>query len=206
MNLGKQLSVLGVLTFAVGALAFLAAPIASLSPVIAQQQTIDTTTTTTFPQTLEAIDSPQSLMIDNEPLYRATDGNITNIETVEASPSTVIQKVSFVEKALMRDIGNITNTGTFVENINDNGTQHGIGKGIITTENGDMISWNAYDIGLTVTGNGNDTAGLNAEETATFRGIIFLQTNSENLSSMNNVAGLYVNDENGRQIWEWRNS
>jgi hypothetical protein len=206
MNLGKQLSVLGVLTFAVGALAFLAAPIASLSPVIAQQQTIDTTTTTTFPQTLEAIDSPQSLMIDNEPFYRATDSNITNIETVEASPSTVIQKVSFVEKALMRDIGNVTNTGTFVENINDNGTQHGIGKGIITTENGDMISWNAYDIGLTVNGNGNDTAGLNAEETATFRGIIFLQTNSENLSSMNNVAGLYVNDENGRQIWEWRNS
>ncbi len=206
MNLGKQLSVLGVLTFAVGALAFLAAPIASLSPVIAQQQTIDTTTTTTFPQTLETIDSPQSLMIDNEPFYRATDGNITNIETVEASPSTVIQKVSFVEKALMRDIGNVTNTGTFVENINDNGTQHGIGKGIITTENGDMISWNAYDIGLTVNGNGNDTAGLNAEETATFRGIIFLQTNSENLSSMNNVAGLYINDENGRQIWEWRNS
>jgi hypothetical protein len=206
MNVGKQLSVLGVLTFAVGALAFLAAPIASLSPLIAQQQTIDTTTTTTFPQTLEAIDSPQSLMIDNEPFYRATDSNITNIETVEASPSTVIQKVSFVEKALMRDIGNVTNTGTFVENINDNGTQHGIGKGIITTENGDMISWNAYDIGLTVNGNGNDTAGLNAEETATFRGIIFLQTNSENLSSMNNVAGLYVNDENGRQIWEWRNS
>jgi hypothetical protein len=77
----------------------------------------------------------------------------------------------------------------------------------ITTENGDMISWNAYDLGLTVNGNVDDTAaGLNTERNTTFRGIIFLSTNSENLSFMNNVVGLYINDENGRQIWEWRNS
>lgn len=201
---------LGVLAFAVGALAFLFAPVASLSPVIAQQTTTDTTTTT-IPEIPETIESPQSLvMIDNEPFYQAISGNVTNIEIVEVSPSVVVQKVSFVEKALMRDIGNVTNTGTFVENIYHNGTQHGIGKGIITTENGDRISWNGYDIGLTVNGNGNgddDTAsGLNTEREPTFRGIIFLSTTSENLSFMNNVVGLYINDENGRQIWEWRNS
>jgi hypothetical protein len=149
---------------------------------------------------------PQLLMIDNEPFYQAIGGNITNVETVEVSPSVVVQKVSFVEKALMRNIGNVTNTGTYVENIYHNGTQHGIGKGIITTENGDIISWNAYDLGLTVNGNGDDTDGLNTERTTTYREIIFLYTTSENLSFMNNVVGLYINDENGRQIWEWRNS
>ncbi|HYZ60124.1 MAG TPA: hypothetical protein VE544_10755 [Nitrososphaeraceae archaeon] len=149
------------------------------------------------------------MMIDNEPFYQVIDSNITNVETVEVSPSVVVQKNSFVEEALMRNIGNVTNTGTFVANIYDNGTQHGVGKGVITTENGDRISWNAYDIGLTVNGNGGDddtASGLNTERMPTFRGIIFLSTNSENLSFMNNVVGLYINDENGRQIWEWRNS
>jgi hypothetical protein len=200
---------LGVLAFAaIGALAFLIAPIVSLSPVIAQQTTTDTTTTTIpeIPQTLES--SQLLTMIDNEPFYRAIDNNLTNIEIVEASPSVVVQKVSFAEIALMRNIGNVTNTGTFVENVHDNGTLYGVGKGVITTENGDRISWNAYDIGLTVNGNGDaDTAsGLNTERMPTFRGIIFLSTTSENLSFMNNVVGLYINDENGRQIWEWRNS
>jgi hypothetical protein len=200
----------GVLAFAaIGALAFLFASIVSLSPVIAQQQTTDTTTTT-IPETPESIESPQSLMIDSEPFFQLIDSNITNVETVEVSPSVVVQKVSFEDIALMRDIGNVTNTGTFVENIYDNGTLYGVGKGVITTENGDIISWNAYDIGLTVNGNGDedDTAsgGLNTERTTTFRGIIFLHTTSESLSFMNNVVGLYINDENGRQIWEWRNS
>lgn len=200
---------LGVLAFAaIGALAFLFASIASLSPVNAQQQTTtDTTTTTTIPETPETLGSSQLLtMIDNEPFYQVIDSNITNVETVEVSPSVVVQKVSFEEEALMRNIGNVTNTGTFVENVYHNGTQHGIGKGIITTENGDIISWNAFDIGLTVNGNGDDTGGLDTERNTTFRGIIFLSTNSENLSFMNNVVGLYINDENGRQIWEWRNS
>jgi hypothetical protein len=206
----QQLSMFGVLAFAaIGALAFLFASIVSLSPVIAQQQTTDTTTTT-IPETPESIESPQSLMIDSEPFFQLIDSNITNVETVEVSPSVVVQKVSFEDIALMRDIGNVTNTGTFVENIYDNGTLYGVGKGVITTENGDIISWNAYDIGLTVNGNGDedDTAsgGLNTERTTTFRGIIFLHTTSESLSFMNNVVGLYINDENGRQIWEWRNS
>jgi hypothetical protein len=186
-----------------GVLAFLFAPIVSLSPVLAQQIT---DTTTTIPEIPETIELPQLLAIDNEPFYQAIGGNTTIVETVEVSPSVVVQKGSFVEKALMRNIGDVTNTGTYVENIYHNGTQLGAGKGIITTRNGDFISWNAYDLGLTVNGNGNDTGGLNTETTTTYRGIIFLHTTSENLSFMNNVIGLYIYDENGRQIWEWRNS
>jgi hypothetical protein len=205
---------LGVLAFAaaIGALAFLFAPIASLSPVIAQTTT--ETTTTTIPEIPQTLESSQllTMMIDSEPFYEAIDNNLTNIEIVDASPSVVVQKVSFSEIALMRNIGNVTNIGTFVENVYHNGTVYGVGKGVITTENGDRISWNAYDIGLTVNGNGGDddtASGLSAEGMLRFRGIIFFQTTSENLGFMNNVVGLYINDindENGRQIWEWRNS
>jgi hypothetical protein len=201
---------LGVLAFvaAIGALAFLFAPIASLSPVIAQTTE---TTTTTIPEIPQTSESSQLLtMIDNEPFYRAIDSNLTNVEIIEVSPSVVVHKVSFSETALMRNIGNVSNIGTFVETVFPDGTLDGVGKGVITTENGDRIIWNAYDIGLTVNGNGdnNDTAsgGLSTESMPTFRGIIFLSTNSEDLSFMNNVVGLYINDENGRQIWEWRNS
>ena len=200
---------LGVLAFAaaIGALAFLFAPIASLSPVIAQT----TETTTTIPEIPQTLESSQLLtMIDNEPFYQSIDSNLTNVEIVDANPSVVVQKVSFAEIALMRNIGNVSNIGTFVETVFPDGTLDGVGKGVITTENGDRISWNAYDIGLlTANGNGNnDTAsgGLNTERMPTFRGIIFLSANSENLSFMNNVVGLYINDENGRQIWEWRSS
>jgi hypothetical protein len=204
----EQQSMLGVLAFAaaIGALAFLFASIVSLSPVIAQT----TETTTTIPEIPQTSESSQLLtMIDNEPFYRAIDSNLTNVEIVDANPSVVVHKVSFSEIALMRNIGNVSNIGTFVETVFPDGTLDGVGKGVITTENGDRISWNAYDIGLTANGNGNnDTASgsLNTERMPTFRGIIFLHTTSENLSFMNNVVGLYINDENGRQIWEWRNS
>ena len=205
----EQQSMLGVLAFvaAIGALAFLFAPIASLSPVIAQTTETTSTTIPEIPQTLES--SQLLTMIDSEPFYQAIDSNLTNVEIIEVSPSVVVHKVSFSETALMRNIGNVSNIGTFVETVFNDGTLDGVGKGVITTENGDRIIWNAYDIGLTVNGNGNnDTAsgGLNTERMPTFRGIIFLSTNSEDLSFMNNVVGLYINDENGRQIWEWRNS
>lgn len=203
----EQLSGLGVLVFAVGALAFIFAPATSLSPAIAQQTTTETTTATTIPEIPETIESPQPLIIDDEPFYQAISGNITNVEILEASPSVVVQKESFVEKALIRNIGNATNTGTFVENIHHNGTHQAIGKGIITTENGDIISWNAYDLGINVDGSGDDdTADLNTERRPTFIGMMFLSTASEDLSFMDNVVGLYINDENGRRIWEWRGS
>ncbi|HEX2169445.1 MAG TPA: hypothetical protein VHF65_04025 [Nitrososphaera sp.] len=206
MKVYEQLAGLGVLAFALGALAFLFAPASSLSPAIAQQTTTETTTTTTIPEIPEPRESPQPLMIDDEPFYQAISGNITNVEILEASPSVVVQKESFVEKALIRNIGNVTNTGTFVETIHHNGTHQAIGKGIITTENGDIISWNAYDLGVNVDGSGDDTGDLNTERRPTFRGIMFLSTASEDLSFMDNVVGLYINDENGRRIWEWRNS
>ena len=94
----------------------------------------------------------------------------------------------------MKSIGNVTNTGTFIDNSSDDGrVLRGVGKGTITTENGDTISWTAYDIG-------NKTGNM-----TTYRGTIFFDTNSEKLANMDNVIGLYIQTEsNGRQIWEWK--
>jgi hypothetical protein len=50
MNANERLSALGILAFAVGALGFLSAPMASFSPVMAQQQTTNATTPEPSPE------------------------------------------------------------------------------------------------------------------------------------------------------------
>lgn len=227
-EVAEQLSTLRVLAFVVvGVLTFLSVPDVSLSAALAQQQTTDNTAGD-IPKPAEL---PQQLLmmaiVNDEPLYRSISSDRTSLRVVDVvSPSVVIEEVSYIEKAFMKNIGNVTNTVTFVDNISRDGTiiVHGVGKGIITTENGDTVSWNAYGLGLPAgygDGNNNDTAtnttaadnGLNNTEKITiYRGIIFFSTDSERLSFMNNLVGLYisqVNDENGtslRQIWEWRNN
>ena len=81
------------------------------------------------------------LTVDNEPLYKSISGNLTSSRIVDVvSPSLVIEEESFVERVIMKDVGNVTNTREIV---------NGVGKGVITTEEGrNMISWNAYDLGI----------------------------------------------------------
>jgi hypothetical protein len=139
------------------------------------------------------ITSNPEIALDREPLYRSTGGNVTNMKEISANQT----EISFTEKGVMKNIGNVTNTGTFIENSSDNGRLlHGAGKGTITTENGDTINWKAYDLG-NKTGN-----------TFTYKGFYFFDTNSEKLASVDNVIGLYIHSKsdanNLRQIWEWK--
>lgn len=218
LKLSDQPCAQSVLAFAaLGVLAFLLTLVASLPhAVMAQQQTANTTTTTTTEGLSETLDLPQqSLVIDNEPFYQTTSSNITSMRIVDVYPSVVIQEVSFIDRAFMENIGNVTNSGTFVDNIDHNGARvHGVGKGIITIEDGgDTISWNSYDLGLTVYSNATGiSGGLETDTITTYRGIVFFNTNSERLSFLNNVVGLYITQViNGHgsglgQIWAWENN
>jgi hypothetical protein len=141
----------------------------------------------------EANTSSPQITLDREPLYQETSGNVTSMR--EISPNQI--EISFMEKGVMKNIGNVTNTGTFIDNSSDNGrVLHGIGKGTITTGTGDKINWNAYDVG-------NKTGNK-----LTYRGFIIFDTNSEKLASMDNVIGLYIQSKSDgnslRQIWEWK--
>jgi hypothetical protein len=136
--------------------------------------------------------NPQ-ISLDRDPLYQSTGGNVTNMKQISANQT----EISFTEKGVMKNIGNVTNTGTFIENSSDNGRLiHGAGKGTITTQNGDTINWKAYDLG-NKTGN-----------TYTYKGFYFFDTNSEKLASVDNVIGLYIHSKSDanslRQIWEWK--
>lgn len=219
LKLSDHSSAQSVLAFAAaGALAFFLT-LAALPhcAVMAQQQTVNTTTTGGTSEITDSAPPPLMVVVDNEPFYQTTSSNITSVRIVDVTPSVVIQEVSFIDRAFIENIGNVTNTGTFIDNIDHDGARvHGVGKGVIIVENGrgDMISWNSYDLGLTVYGNGNNTGGgLDTERiTTTYRGIVFFNTNSERLSFLNNVVGLYITQVNNGhgsglgQIWEWKNN
>ena len=143
-KVSEQLFAQRVLAFAavIGAISFVSAPALSLSSIIAQQQT-GTTNTTATERILETLDlherqqQPSTILtVDNEPLYKSISGNLTSSRIVDVvSPSLVIEEESFVERAIMKDVGNVTNNGTYTENIKQNrGIANGVGKGVITTD------------------------------------------------------------------------
>ena len=63
------------------------------------------------------ITSNPEITLGKEPLYRSTGGNVTNMKEISANQT----EISFTEKGVMKNIGNVTNAGTFIENSSDNG-------------------------------------------------------------------------------------
>ena len=130
-----------------------------------------------------------------DPFYQSINGTVTStrILNVEGIPQT---EVSFFENAMIN--GNITvlNQGTFLESIHLNKII-GKGKGIITSSDGQGVTYNAEDIGK-VTRNGS----------IIYQGFIYFDTTSNgSLSFLKDSVGLYVSIVGGeasqRNIWQW---
>ena len=81
MNANERLSALGILAFAVGALGFLSAPMASFSPVMAQQQTTNATTPEPSPEEEGAATTEEQERPSNE---TATGETVTVRDSVFA--------------------------------------------------------------------------------------------------------------------------
>lgn len=88
--------------------------------------------------------------------------------------------------------------GTYVSIIDDDGTLRGDGQGVLTTEDGDVLTW---------TGSGVGTLG--ADGSAQYRGAIYFRTRSERFTRLNTCACVfeYNVDASGKaesKTWEWR--
>jgi cytoskeletal protein RodZ len=89
MKLSERLFTFGVFVFAVGALAFLSAPMISLTPAIAQQTTTTTTTgNTTSPEESEAATTQEE------------HGHASNETATEETTATTVRDSAF---ALLTD-------------------------------------------------------------------------------------------------------
>jgi hypothetical protein len=93
----------------------------------------------------------------------------------------------------------VTETITYVSNTMSKGVLHGIGNGIITTEEGDIATYTGEGIGKF------ETSGV-----LNWRGALFFETSSEGkLGFLNNIVGVFEAqvDAQGNftdKTWQWK--
>jgi hypothetical protein len=124
------------------------------------------------------------------PVYQAYSGTFLGTKNL-SSGSPIISEDRVIEKAIVKNVGNVTNNMTFINTHLSDGMMQSTAKGVITSEDGQKISWISSDIGMI-----NDHGEL-------FHGIVqFDITNSSNFAFLNNVTGIDTQTpEIKRTIW-----
>jgi hypothetical protein len=128
--------------------------------------------------------SKNGLIVNENPIYQASGWSLGLTKLKSAGFPQEVELI--FENGTMNRVGKVTNLEAWI--FSPVGA-HGLGHGVITTKDKQMISWNAHDISGT-----NDQNG-----TATYRGlIIFNDGNSTGkLAFLNNLKGIYVTESNG---------
>jgi hypothetical protein len=124
------------------------------------------------------------------PVYQAYSGTFLGTKNL-SSVLPIISEDRVIEKAIVKNIGNVTNNMTFINTHLSDGTIQSAARGVITSEDGQKISWISSDIGMI-----NDHGEL-------FHGIVqFDITNSSSFAFLNNATGIDAQTpEIKRTIW-----
>jgi hypothetical protein len=88
--------------------------------------------------------------------------------------------------------------GTYITVFLADGTQHGEGRGVMMTADGEIATWTGHGVGK-----------ANKDGTASYRGSLIFQTMPGQLSRLNNIAVVfeYTVDAHGdthSDYWEWK--
>jgi len=91
-----------------------------------------------------------------------------------------------------------TDIGTYWSVPKAGGFLHGEGQGVLTTRDGDMVTWVGQGVGK-----------LGSGGSATWRGAVFYSTTAPKLARLNGVAVVfeYEADQQGNtssKVWEWK--
>jgi hypothetical protein len=124
------------------------------------------------------------LIVNKDPIYQASGWSLGLTKLKSAGFPQEVELI--FENGIVNGVGKVTNLEAWI--FSPVGV-HGLGHGVITTKDKQMISWNAHD-----------TSGTNNKNgTATYRGlIIFNDGNSTGkLAFLNNLKGIYVTESNG---------
>jgi hypothetical protein len=124
------------------------------------------------------------LIVNKNPIYQASGWSLGLTKLKSAGFPQEVELI--FENGTVNGVGKVTNLEAWI--FSPVGA-HGLGHGVITTKDKQIISWNAHDISGTNNKNG----------TATYRGlIIFNDDNSTGkLAFFNNLKGIYVTEANG---------
>jgi hypothetical protein len=116
---------------------------------------------------------------------------------VSVDPPTA--EVSFEDSGQMLGVQTF-GTGTYTSVVSADGSIHGEGQGIMTTQDGEAITW---------TGVGSGAFGPGGS--ISYRGMLFYRTNSQKLARLNNASGAFEYDVDAAgnttaKVWEWKAS
>ena len=122
-------------------------------------------------------------------------GKVTGLRVLSTSPPKV--EIDFQAEGTILGIGT-SNVATYWSEMRPNGTMYGEAKGILTTKDGDVATWNAQGVGKPI-----GTRGA-----ARWRGAVYYHSSAEKLSKLNEMAVVfeYESDDDGNSIakgWEW---
>ena len=145
----------------------------------------------------------ENIAISKAPVYESVNGTLTSMRVIDIYSGNLKTEASFTENAIMTGVGYVNNRGTYEESIISSNITRGTGKGIISShESGNIITWNAHDLGE-----------KQEDGTYVFKGIIFLNIppgsdgvdGSNEFEYLDNQVGVYrsiVNDTGSvREIW-----
>jgi hypothetical protein len=202
------MTIFAVLMTAAVAYAFALGPSTLLKPIsVEAEKTMNNNTS--------AINISNNLILGN-PFYEATSGKVIGQRVLgfsgdKGSAATALPQVelSTIQDATIKGVENVTNMATWINTFKTGKIVYGVGKGIITTKNGEMATWVASDVGRP------DDKGV-----ITYRGLIFFNTvNSAfttapggKLSFLDNMEALFITQVNvsssdrpqATKMWEWR--
>jgi hypothetical protein len=105
-------------------------------------------------------------------------------------------EVSFEDSGTMLGAA-VTGFGTYTSIIRPDGSAYGEGQGVMTTAEGEMITWKGSGVGKFGTGGA-----------ISYRGMLYYRTPSQSLARLNNACGVfeYEVDPAGStttKVWEW---
>jgi len=114
---------------------------------------------------------------------------------LSTEPPTV--EVSFEDSGHMLGVAT-RGMGTYTSVIRADGSIHGHGQGLTTTEDGEGITW---------TGTGEGAFGPGGS--VSYRGMLFYRTNSQKLARLNNATAAFEYEVDGEgntvaKAWEWK--
>jgi hypothetical protein len=165
--------------------------------VITFQTVFAQTTTPTIQSDINATAALSTIL--GEPFFidRGSEDTGTRVLSIKDPVQT---EDSYIANVTIKDVGNATDTGTFITTYEPNEITTSIGQGIITSSDGEIATYTAKDLGVT-----------NEKGERIYRGIQIFSTNSTGkLSFMDNLVGLYIYEDNpdgsrkSGKIWEWK--
>ncbi len=136
--------------------------------------------------------------INTNPFYESESGKIIGKSVQSVSNNSPQIKQTIMENGIIKNVGNVTNIQTWINTFKSPLVFFGVGKGVMSTSDGQIATWKEYDIGKS-----------NNKSAVTYHGITFFDTNSTGkMSFLKIFIGLHVINVVGNKqftkIWEWK--